>query len=153
MTKFDASRWFLWSSLPFLAIQAVFSFLWHTPSVSVPIHDTYFVISNSQILFMIAIFFVFIAVVYWIMLKMNRRLHKGLSLIHYIVTVISIIILIVGMVISGFFTVSDSSDVKAVLFDHIKLKQAIAVSGFLLLFAQVLFIINCMSSLIKFRYK
>ena len=151
MTKFDAPRWFLWTSLPFLAMQAVFSFFWHSPSVSVPIHDTYYVVTNSQILFLVAAFFVFIALVYWIMLKMNRKLHKGLSVVHYFVTIIAILILIVGMVISSFFTVSDSADVKAVLFDYIRLKQAIALSGFLLLFGQILFIINCISSLIKFR--
>jgi heme/copper-type cytochrome/quinol oxidase subunit 1 len=149
ITKFEAHRWFLWSSLPFLVIQAIISFLWHTPSVSLPFHDTYFIFTNSQILTLIAAFFFFIATIYYVMLKMHRHLHQDLCLVHYFSTIISILFFIFGMVISGFFIRSESTDVKETLFDFKTLNKYIAVSGFLLLFGQIVFIINCLYSIFR----
>jgi heme/copper-type cytochrome/quinol oxidase subunit 1 len=93
---------------------------------------------------LLAAFFLFVAVIYFILMKMQRRLHKGLSLFHYIMTVVAILTLFFGMVFSGFFTTSESLDVNAVLFDFKRLNKAIAVSAFLLIFSQLVFIINCL---------
>lgn len=150
--NFNAHRWFLWTSLPFLMLQAVFSLIWHTPSVNLPFHDTYYVISQSQILMLLAAFFVFLAVIYFVFLKMRRHLHSGLSVIHYILTMLSIIILIFGMVFSGFFIKSDNENADAILFDYKSLNQAIAISAFLLIFGQIIFIINCLFSIFTFSF-
>jgi heme/copper-type cytochrome/quinol oxidase subunit 1 len=147
--NFVAYRWFLWTSLPFLIIQTIIGFIWHSPSVTLPFHDTYFIFSKSQILTLIAVFFFFIAIIYYVMLKMDRHLHQDLCLIHYFSTVISILIFIFGMVISGFFIRSESIDVKETLFDFKTLNKYIAGSGFLLLFGQIVFIINCLSSIFR----
>jgi heme/copper-type cytochrome/quinol oxidase subunit 1 len=149
VNNFEAHRWFMWSSLPFLFVQALISFLWRTPSVSLPFHDTYFIFTNSQILTLIAAFFFFIATIYYVMLKMDRQLHQDLCLIHYFSTLISIFIFIFGMIISGFFIRSESTDVKETLFDFKTFNKYIAGSGFLLLFGQIVFIINCLSSIFR----
>ena len=149
ITNFEAHRWFMWSSLPFLIVQSIISFLWRTPSVSLPFHDTYFIFTNSQILTLIAAFFFFIATIYYVMLKMERQLHQDLCVVHYFSTVISILFFIFGMVISGFFIRSESTDVKETLFDFKTFNKYIAGSGFLLLFAQIVFIINCLSSIFR----
>lgn len=153
VNNFEAHRWFFWSSLPFLIVQSIISFLWHTPSVSLPFHDTYFIFTNSQILTLIGAFFFFIATIYYVMLKMDRRLHQDLCLVHYSSTIISIFIFIFGMVISDFFIQSESTDVKETLFDFKTFNKYIAVSGFLLLFGQIVFIINCLSSFIRKNQK
>jgi heme/copper-type cytochrome/quinol oxidase subunit 1 len=147
--NFVAYRWFLWTSLPFLVIQAIIGFIWHSPSVSLPFHDTYFIFTKSQILTLIAAFFFFIATIYYVMLKMDRQLHQDLCLVHYFSTIISILVFIFGMVISGFFIQSESTDVKETLFDFKTFNKYIAVSGFLLLFGQIVFIINCLSSIFR----
>jgi heme/copper-type cytochrome/quinol oxidase subunit 1 len=149
ITNFEAHRWFFWSSLPFLVIQAIISFVWRTPSVSLPFHDTYFIFTDSQILTLIAAFFFFIATIYYTLLKMERQLHQDLCLVHYFSTIISILIFIFGMVISGFFIRSESTDVKETLFDFKTFNKFIAVSGFLLLFGQIVFIINCLFSIFR----
>ena len=149
IANFEAHRWFMWSSLPFLIVQSVISFLWRTPSVSLPFHDTYFIFTNSQILTLIAAFFFFIATIYYVMLKMERQLHQDLCVVHYFSTVISILFFIFGMVISGFFIRSESTDVKETLFDFKTFNKYIAGSGFLLLFAQIVFTINCLSSIFR----
>ncbi len=151
MIQFDAKRWFFLTSLPFLILQTIFSYLYRTPSVSIPIHDTYFVVSRSMILMLLFFFLNFLAIIYWTMEKMNRQLHKGLSKIHFGVTVLSILILIFGMVISRFFIISDSPNVKEVLFDFVRLTEITKVSVFLLIFGQILFIFNCMLKLIRIR--
>jgi heme/copper-type cytochrome/quinol oxidase subunit 1 len=147
--NFVAYRWFLWTSLPFLLIQTIISFIWHSPLVTLPFHDTYFIFTKSQILTLIAAFFIFIATIYYVMLKMDRHLHQDLCLIHYFSTIISILIFIFGMVISGFFIRSESTDVKETLFDFKTFNKYIAGSGFLLLFGQIVFIINCLYSFIR----
>jgi heme/copper-type cytochrome/quinol oxidase subunit 1 len=151
MIQFDAKRWFNIASLPFLLLQTIFSVLYRTPSVSIPFHDTYFVVSRSMILIVLFFFLNFLAIIYWTMEKMNLALHKGLSKIHFGVTVLSLLILIFGMVISRFFIISNSTNVKEVLFDFVRLTQITKVSVFLLIFGQILFIFNCMLKLIKIR--
>lgn len=145
--NFVPYRWFLWTSFPFLIIQFIISFIWRTPSVTLPFHDTYFIFTNSHILTLIAAFFFFIATIYYVMLKMDRYLHQDLCLVHYFSTIISILVFIFGMVISGFFIRSESTDVKETLFDFKTFNKYIAGSGFLLLFGQIVFIINCLSSI------
>jgi heme/copper-type cytochrome/quinol oxidase subunit 1 len=147
--KFVAHRWFMWTSLPFLIIQTIVGFVWRSPTVTLPLHDTYFIFSKSHILTLIAAFFFFIATIYYVMLKMDRKLHQDLCLIHYFSTVISILIFIFGMVISGFFIRSQSIDVKETLFDFKTLNKYIAGSGFLLLFGQIVFTINCLYSIFR----
>jgi heme/copper-type cytochrome/quinol oxidase subunit 1 len=151
MIQFDAKRWFFLISLPFLILQTIFSLFYHTPSVSIPVHDTYFIVARSMIWFSLFFFLNFVAIIYWTMEKMHLQLHKGLSKIHFWITVLSLLILIFGMVISRFFIVSDSTNVKEVLFDFVRLTQITKVSVFLLIFGQILFIFNCMLKLIKIR--
>jgi heme/copper-type cytochrome/quinol oxidase subunit 1 len=151
MIKFSAYRWFFLTSIPFLILQAIFSIIWRTPSVPLSFHNTFYVISNSKILFLLAFFFVFIGIIYFVMEKMERQLHKLLNIVHYFITIISILILIFGMVISGFFVESYNTDVKAQLFDYKTLNKYILISGFLLLFGQLIFITNCMFGLFRRR--
>jgi heme/copper-type cytochrome/quinol oxidase subunit 1 len=96
-------------------------------------------------------FMAFIAVVYVVFQKMRLGLHQGLNKLHFFTTVGSILILALGLFLSGFFTQSNSSDTQAVLFDYTLLKKFISLAGFLLLFAQVVFVFNCLFSLLSRR--
>ncbi len=152
MKKFTPHLWFLWSSLPFLLLQTIITFAWATPSVSEPLGSSFFVFSRSQIILSMAALFVFISFIYFIMKKMERQLHQGLNILHYVCTMLAILILTTGMMISDFFTRSNTLNSEAQLFDYQTLNKFFAAAAFILLFGQIVFIINCLRGIFKKKF-
>jgi heme/copper-type cytochrome/quinol oxidase subunit 1 len=150
-SNYQFAKWFLVTAGLFLLLQTAFTFLFKTPSVKLPFHDTYFVFSHSWLLMLLSAQMAFIAVIYFMFGYMNRRLHRGLSLVHFFITILSFCILGFGLWKVSFFTISDSENVNEVLFDYKLLKRYLASSGFVLLFAQIIFVINCLFALLQFK--
>ena len=63
-----------------------------------PIHDTYFVIDQMHIVIGLAVVFLLISLVYFTFAKFSRPLKFSLGLIHYLITIIAIVIFVFGPV-------------------------------------------------------
>lgn len=83
---------------------------------------------------------------------MERRLHQGLNVLHYVCTMFAILILTIGMIISDFMTRSNTLNLGAQLFDYQILNRLFAVAAFILLFGQIVFIINCLRGIFKKKF-
>jgi heme/copper-type cytochrome/quinol oxidase subunit 1 len=140
--------WFLWTAAFFLVLQTFFTFFFGNPTIDFPLRDTYFVFSASWLLMLLAGQMVLIAVIYWTFGKMKRRLHQGLGKIHFFITIGALIIFGIGLIHSGFFDNSRLQlRIDGSLFDYKLLIRYNRSAGFFLLFAQLIFIINCLFAL------
>jgi hypothetical protein len=147
-------RWFLWTAVFFLVLQIFFTLLFNNPTINFPLKGGFFAFSVSKILMLLAIQMAFIAIIYLTFAKMNRILHLNLGKIHFFITLFSLLLFGVGWVRSGLFNYSPSPiSTEGSLFDYKLLNKFNTVAGFLLLFAQVLFVINCLNALFAQRKK
>jgi heme/copper-type cytochrome/quinol oxidase subunit 1 len=146
--------WFVWTAAFFLVLQTFFTFFFDNPTLDIPLNDTYFVFSTSRLLLLLAAQMFFMAMIYWMFEKMNRTLHKNLGIIHFFVTQIALLLFGVGLIQSGFFS-SPRLQQRAdgALFDYELLKRFNYIAGFLLLFAQIIFVINCLFALFSRQKK
>lgn len=140
--------WFLWIAAFFLVLQTFFTLFFDNPTLDIPLHDTYFVFSASRLLLLLAVQMGFVAMIYWMFEKMNRSLHKGLSKLHFFTTLIALLIFGAGLALSDFFNVqAQKQRTDGTLFDYKLLNRFNFIAGFLLLFAQITFVINCLFAL------
>lgn len=140
--------WFLWTAAFFLVLQTFFTFFFGNPTVDMPMHDTYFVFSASWLLMLLAFQMLLIAVIYWTFEKMKRSLHQRLSSVHFFLTIGSLLLLGIGFILSGFFDNSRPKiNIDGSLFDYQLLNKYNFIAGFLLLFAQFIFVLNCLFAL------
>ena len=142
--------WFLWTAAFFLLLQTFFTLFFGNPSIDIPMHDTYFVFTASWLLMLLAFQMVLIAVMYWSFEKMKRPLHRELSKIHFFLTIGALILFGIGFIASGFFdNARPRLSIDGALFDYELLNKYNFIAGFLLLFAQFIFVINCLRSLFR----
>ena len=139
MMKFKAYYLLLISSLIFL----ILAFLVGEETFDIDVHDTYYVIANCHLycLFSSLLFIIFIF--YFLLNIAKIKLNKIISKIHIFGTILSIILLI--------FPYSLFSNPKEFpLYDSFEyINIVLTVSFLVLLFLQLLFILNIFLSLIK----
>ena len=151
--KHIPQRWFLWTAAFFLVLQTFFTLLFNYPTNEIPLRDTFFVFSASRLLLLLAALMVFIAIIYWTFSQMKRSLHVGLGKIHFFITVFALLVFGIGLVVSGFFTKAPlQPNIDGSLFDYKLLNKFNRVASYFLLFAQIIFVINCLFALF-FRHK
>ena len=68
----------LWASVPFVLIIGFLS----TESLDININDTYFVLANEHLVFLVCVYYAFLALVYWTLLRLQKQLNRVLTLIH-----------------------------------------------------------------------
>jgi heme/copper-type cytochrome/quinol oxidase subunit 1 len=142
-------RWFLWTAAFFLVLQTFFTLFFGNPSIEKPNQDTYFVFSASGLLLLLAGQMLFVAVIYWMFEKMRCTLHLGLGKTHFFLTLFAFLVFIIGLFQSDFFVHSPSQQrIDGAFFDYKLLNNYNLIAGFTLLFAQVIFVINCLFALI-----
>jgi heme/copper-type cytochrome/quinol oxidase subunit 1 len=62
-------------------------------TIDINVHDTYFVIAKFHIWVLLTLFLGMLTLVYFILHKMNRRTNNALTIIHYILTLLPLIIM------------------------------------------------------------
>jgi heme/copper-type cytochrome/quinol oxidase subunit 1 len=72
-----------WISIPIVMLLCILS---ENEVADISVHDTYVVISDFHLAYLISILFGIIGFGYWMMMKLNRRLSKWLTLIHLCLT-------------------------------------------------------------------
>jgi heme/copper-type cytochrome/quinol oxidase subunit 1 len=141
-------RWFLWTAAFFLALQTFFTLFFGNSRLELANRDTYFVFSASWLLMLLAGQMLFMAVIYWMFDEMKRPLHIGLGKTHFFMTLFALWLFSVGLFESGFFdNYRPQQRIDGALFDYKLLNKYNIVSGFVLFFAQIIFVINCLFAL------
>lgn len=109
--------------------------------LDIDVHDTYFIISKTDLTIVISTLFAIIGVGYWIMLKANRNLSKWLNLIHITLTFGGILLI---WIFAQLFRESVmESNFNEILTFAIYLTTLIAVLG------QIFFLVNIINGLMK----
>jgi heme/copper-type cytochrome/quinol oxidase subunit 1 len=152
--KHVPQRWFLFMAAFFLLLQTFFTLFFCYPTIDKQFYANLFVFATSRLLLMLAAQMLFIAVIYWSFHTMKRHLHPLLGKIHFFTTFVSILLFGWGLIASGFFSnVRTDSDIGGSFFDYSLRSKSNVAAGYLLLFAQVIFVINCLSALFFNRQK
>ncbi len=123
-----------------------------TESIDIAIHDTYFVVGNSQVFFVLTFFFFIFALTIWLFQKIKRPLSVRLMQIHFFVSVISILVAIVlfqytnslsNTQIYTDFSVADNSNDSFAILGWITIVLLVG------LFAQFIFVFNVIRALVR----
>ncbi len=138
---------YLWlTSLMVLIVGYVSYVHLQNSALDINVHDTYFVVAHQHIVYGLSSFFLLIGSMYWIMEKLKIKLLSTLTVIHVMVTLLSIILCIIGIfyfdsVITAPKVLKDSQAINRNAFT--------TIISMLIIIAQLLFLINVIISLIK----
>lgn len=123
-----------------------------TESIDIAVHDTYFVVGNSQVFFVLTFFFFIFALIVWLFQKIKRPLSVRLMQIHFFVSVISILVAVVlfqytnslsNTQIYTDYSVTDSSNDSFVILGWATIIMLVG------LLAQLIFVFNVIRSLVR----
>jgi heme/copper-type cytochrome/quinol oxidase subunit 1 len=84
---------FLLTSILFSIIVLTVDLTAEDNTIDINVHDTYFVIAKFHIWVLLTLFLGMLTFVYFILHKMNRRINNALTIIHYILTLLPLIIM------------------------------------------------------------
>lgn len=126
--------------------------LFTSGSLDIAMHDTYFVVSNDQLIIATYLLFSLFALITWGINKMSRQLSSLLNWLHYSFTIICLVIIVVftNKLTSQPATYRDYS-----VFDEIdkyesqmSMNEWFAIIGVILILNQFLFLINIIRAFI-----
>ncbi len=123
--------------LPFLGLIPIIlllGFFSGESALSLNIHDTYFVVAHFHLMVLVAILLAIVSFLYLIMIKLNVKLIKWMTLVHLLLTIGGFLTIII---VSYFpFNLSGS-------LDNISLyNSTMTIVVLLIIFGQLFFIIN-----------
>ena len=84
---------FLLTSVLFSIIVLTLDLTADNNTIDINVHDTYFVIAKFHIWLLLTLFLGMLTCVYFILHKMNRKTNKTLTIAHYILTLLPLIIM------------------------------------------------------------
>lgn len=117
--------------------------------IDINLHDTYYLIDYSAIFIVLATIYAFYGLIYWVLRIINFKLLHILTQIHSIITLSIVLIYIVGLEMIG-----TKPKAEFPLFDDLSNSNTfISIIGIVFIFAQLLFILNIISSLVTFLFK
>lgn len=123
------------------------SLLFFHSTFDIPIHDTYFVISQTHIAIALCALFMFFALVYFSFKKANRPLYKRLGATHFILTILPILTVSIIQLLPSrhrvYQNMSEEMDNAA------KFNVIISISILLCLIGQLLLLVNIVATLIR----
>lgn len=131
-----------WSCIPILLAMGYFS---NYETLDINVHDTYFVIERGAISILFSIIFVVTGLLYWLAQKFNRKLFRSLTYSYIILTLGGLIILRFVSFVFNFKTNSNNPLIDDLVLENIILTLTVL----LIVFAQLLFIINLISGLFR----
>ncbi len=122
----------------------LFGLLKRNTLVDINIHDTYFVMDYMAIVIYIAIYFGIVALIYWLIIKSNRKLSSFLNGIHIIVT-------FGGLLLIEFLPLLLKVDGEETFIENFNYNQnvnfAIHIINVIVIFAQFAFPVNVLKAL------
>ena len=127
-----------WLSIPLIMLSGFVSSI---ENLDINIHDTYYIFSLTDLNILISVLFAIIGLGYWIMLKANRKLSKWLNLIHITLTFGGILLI---WILAQLFRES----LMEYDFNN-NLTLAIHLITFIVVFGQIIYLINIVRGLIK----
>lgn len=123
-----------------------------TGTIDIVQHDTYYVIANSHVYFVLALLFWIFAVVAFLLIKGKRKFNNTLFYIHYLLSVVGIITLIIllnfPVVESMNHDYSVYGEFETTTWSEQK-NSWISLIIVIVLFAQLLFVFNLFRSLVR----
>tara|TARA_R110002051_G_scaffold91370_2_gene160703 strand:- start:23409 stop:23840 length:432 start_codon:yes stop_codon:yes gene_type:complete len=111
-------------------------------TIAINIHDTYFVITMLNLGALLSIMCGIIGLGYWVIIKLNRRLVNWLTIIHLIITVISLCLIL----LIPFFLPESNQGITSLYFDA---QVTITISAVVAVCIQSLYLINIITALIR----
>lgn len=134
------------------AIMIFLTSLFVSGSLDIALHDTYFVISKVHIIIVIALLFVLFTLITWGINKISRKLSSALNWLHYGLTIISLVIIVVLMnkITSQPATYRDYSVLGEIeeYEAQMSINEWLAIIGVILILSQLLFLINIIRAFI-----
>ena len=131
-----------WGIIPLILIIGYF---YKEESFDLNVHDTYFVIYNDYLSYLISKCFVLIGLFYFTIIKIGRELKNWMNLIHSFITIFGLLILKILVDISQNSFFQSKSIYEKNDFDYIKFGIVILV--LLIGIAQIIFIVNLIIAL------
>jgi heme/copper-type cytochrome/quinol oxidase subunit 1 len=128
-TSWAAPHTICWSAIPFIILVALF-FPQH--ALDIQLYDTYYVIANLHFALAVALFLLFVGMIYWTIQKMGRRFSFSLAYVHIVITLTVVLILMIPI-----FNTASSFEPMIVIF-----------AAFLI--AQIIFVGNVIASIFRF---
>ena len=115
-------------------------------ALDINVHDTYYVIHNSHVAFLLAIFYALFGLFYWILSKSTLELNRILTRIHTFSTLLIIPLYFIGYYIIEIFYKSEFP-----LFDDTSILQIfITILVLVGLVSQIFFVLNIVISSYKY---
>jgi len=111
-------------------------------TIAINIHDTYFVITMLNLGVLLSIMCGIIGLGYWVVIKLNRRLVNWLTIIHLIITVISLCLIL----LIPFFLPESNQGITSLYFDA---QVTITLSALVAVCIQSLYLVNIIIALIR----
>ncbi|WP_299326009.1 hypothetical protein [uncultured Maribacter sp.] len=111
-------------------------------TLEINIHDTYILIALLHLAVLISIIFGILGLGYWVVIKLNKRLVNWLTIIHLIITVISLCLII----LIPFFLPESNQGITSLYFDA---QVTITLSALVAVCIQSLYLVNIITALIR----
>ncbi|MEN2490407.1 hypothetical protein AAYQ05_21565 [Flavobacterium sp. B11] len=135
--------------LGLIVVLLLYGFYKGNQTVSINIHDTYFVISWKHLMILISFIYGILALIYFGLLKLNFGLINWMTVSHILISVIG---LFAVLVLPKFIRESIPGDMVGLLEDmsfNQRIEIGIVIFIFALFGAQLLFFINVIYALVK----
>ncbi len=117
-------------------------------TISINIHDMYFVIAYFHLGIFVSSIFAFIGFIYWVLLSFNRKTNKWMTMIHTILTIGGILLITFSNSIfenGTYISTHDHSYFDSVITANF----VIAISVIIVVFGQLFLCINCLIGILK----
>ena len=129
---------------------------YYAPGITINIHDTYFIINRFHIAFVISVFCMLCSVVYTSFIRWKRPLNRILACLHVVFTPGVLLVMLFIYRLYPWNEVRRYRPDTSAPFAHTmsyveKLNTGMGIAAFLLVLAQLLFIVNVILTLVKRR--
>ncbi len=143
MFKFKVHIYFFITSIVILLGGIIISFISEDNNLDINIHDTYYVISNWYITYMLVFIYSFLGILYYLINRLQLKTNTILSYIHTIITCGSVYVYWIVYPILAYLDTS--------IFSPGYINLLLLILSLLIILAQPLYIINIIIGLIRGR--